>query len=350
TLKSDGIDAWLLVAPTKGINVWCAAGGGHFSTDTGVSILNTSGIADMVDHRRLILPQLSATGINIWDLKKRTEWEPRFGPVDIKNFADDLRKEATESKKQYRSVEFSLCDRLVMGSNLAFSSLLFLIVPLIIASIWINGVYWKSIPLIFLLSVLSSLLVFRLPGGPGARKGFSLGLLVAASFVIISQTVWILSPWETTGWTGWILLLSTYIGYEQPSWSPLWRSDFKELILGVKNTNIEVVQDRCIGCGLCEIVCPANVFEFHSDTKKSFVINFDACQACGACIENCPNEAIKNNFEAGVCSCPTCGIINTVKSLKTTRQEKEDQEPVASDNCRHSGTCECGGKEHTQRQ
>ena len=28
-----GIDAWLLVIDTRGINVWCAAGKGSFSTD-----------------------------------------------------------------------------------------------------------------------------------------------------------------------------------------------------------------------------------------------------------------------------------------------------------------------------
>ena len=75
-LKHDGIDAWLLVAPTKGINVWCAAGGGHFTTDTVVSILRTSDIEKKVDHRNIILPQLSATGVNIWALGKRTGWKP----------------------------------------------------------------------------------------------------------------------------------------------------------------------------------------------------------------------------------------------------------------------------------
>ena len=69
TLERDGVSAWLLVAPTKGINVWGAAGGGHFTADTVVSIINTSGIEELVDHRRIILPQLAAAGVNFWELK-----------------------------------------------------------------------------------------------------------------------------------------------------------------------------------------------------------------------------------------------------------------------------------------
>ena len=72
TLERARIDAWVLVAPTKGINAWCSAGAGHFTTDSIVSIIKTTGIEKQVDHRRLILPQLSAIGINIWSVRKRT--------------------------------------------------------------------------------------------------------------------------------------------------------------------------------------------------------------------------------------------------------------------------------------
>jgi CO dehydrogenase/acetyl-CoA synthase delta subunit len=58
-----GLDAYLLVAPTKGINVWCGAAGGYFTAHQVISILRTSEIGELVDHRRLILPQLSATGV-----------------------------------------------------------------------------------------------------------------------------------------------------------------------------------------------------------------------------------------------------------------------------------------------
>jgi len=58
-----GLNAYLLVANSRGINVWCAASGGHFTSNDVISVVKTSGIGDLVEHRRLVLPQLSATGV-----------------------------------------------------------------------------------------------------------------------------------------------------------------------------------------------------------------------------------------------------------------------------------------------
>lgn len=302
TLKHEGVDAWLLVAPTKGINVWCAAGGGHFTTDTVVSIIKTSGIEELVDHRRLILPQLSGAGVNIWSLKERTEWKPRFGPAHIKNLPAYLHSGKARTDRAHRQVQFHLKDRLVMGTNLAFNDALLLAVPLLLLSIWVGGLWWKTLPLLLILCVLSSVFVFQLPGKIGAQKGLALGVLASAVFVTLSQTAWHLNPWSVLGWTGWILAVAVFVGYDTPSWSPLWRQDFKEIVFGVKNTHVEIMPEKCIGCHLCDIVCPVDVFGYDSTAKKYEVVNLDACQACGACIENCPTEAIVNNFRSSVCS------------------------------------------------
>ena len=42
---ADGEDAWLLVANSNGINVWCAAGGGHLTHHDVISVIRTSGSA-----------------------------------------------------------------------------------------------------------------------------------------------------------------------------------------------------------------------------------------------------------------------------------------------------------------
>ena len=59
----QGIDCYLLVANSNGRNVWCGATGGHFTNHDAISVLKTTGIEGLVDHRRVILPQLAATGI-----------------------------------------------------------------------------------------------------------------------------------------------------------------------------------------------------------------------------------------------------------------------------------------------
>jgi hypothetical protein len=58
-----GLDAWILVLETDGINVWCAAGKGTFGTEEVVRRVKTTRLAEVVNHGRLILPQLGATGV-----------------------------------------------------------------------------------------------------------------------------------------------------------------------------------------------------------------------------------------------------------------------------------------------
>lgn len=81
-----GCDAWLVVAPSRGVNVWCAAAGGHFTTHQVVSALKTCGVEERVRHRRAVLPQLAATGVQAPDVARRCGWTVRFGPA----YADDL--------------------------------------------------------------------------------------------------------------------------------------------------------------------------------------------------------------------------------------------------------------------
>jgi len=55
-------------------------------------------------------------------------------------------------------------------------------------------------------------------------------------------------------------------------------------------------QEKCVGCGICGIVCPHDVFTLNNG--HAYIKNRDACMECGACAQNCPSEAL--TVEAGV--------------------------------------------------
>jgi NAD-dependent dihydropyrimidine dehydrogenase PreA subunit len=54
--------------------------------------------------------------------------------------------------------------------------------------------------------------------------------------------------------------------------------------------------ELCIGCGMCEVVCPHAVFVM--DGRLAVLARLAACMECGACQRNCPTAAIM--VESGV--------------------------------------------------
>ena len=66
---------------------------------------------------------------------------------------------------------------------------------------------------------------------------------------------------------------------------------------------LELDKGRCVGCGMCLIVCPHAVLSMNNG--HAVIENRDACMECGACARNCPTEAI--SVQAGV-GCATAVI------------------------------------------
>ncbi len=68
-------------------------------------------------------------------------------------------------------------------------------------------------------------------------------------------------------------------------------------LLYLKNVSTLTLEAAaCIGCGLCLIVCPHQVFSLESG--KARIDELDRCMECGACATNCPVSAL--DVHAGV--------------------------------------------------
>ena len=109
-----GLNLWVLVLDTKGINVWCAAGKGTFGTAELVRLINISNLSQVINHKRVIVPQLAAVGVSGYKVTKATGFKVSFGPVhskDIRNFIEAGYKSGPEM----RTIQFSMWDRLVLA-------------------------------------------------------------------------------------------------------------------------------------------------------------------------------------------------------------------------------------------
>jgi len=109
----SSLDCWLLILDTKGVNVWCAAGKGTFGTDELANRIEAVGLSEIVTHKRLILPQLGASGVSAHEVMRRTGFSIVYGPVrarDIKAFLEAGNKATDEM----RTVTFTTRDRLVL--------------------------------------------------------------------------------------------------------------------------------------------------------------------------------------------------------------------------------------------
>ncbi|MEW6221676.1 MAG: mercury methylation corrinoid protein HgcA [Thermodesulfobacteriota bacterium] len=108
-----GLDAWVLVLDTRGINVWCAAGKGTFGTEELVRRVQATGLAGLVSHRRLILPQLAAPGVKAREVKARTGFIAQFGPVRAADIPAYLAAGCRKTPAM-ATVHFPWRDRLVL--------------------------------------------------------------------------------------------------------------------------------------------------------------------------------------------------------------------------------------------
>lgn len=107
------VSAWILVLDTRGVNVWCAAGKKTFSTRELVNRIQAVSLEKVVAHKRVIVPQLGATGVSARQVKEQSGFRVVYGPVravDIPVFLNSGRK----ADRSMRQVTFSLFERFVL--------------------------------------------------------------------------------------------------------------------------------------------------------------------------------------------------------------------------------------------
>ena len=180
-----GIDGYILVLDTQGINVWCAAGKGTFGTDELVHRIEATRLGDVVRHRTLILPQLGAPGVAAHEVKSRTGFRVEYGPVRASDLPGYLKTHT--ATPEMRQVRFTLMDRLVLIPV----ELVGVLLPMLIAVAvlyFFNGWLSAASAATAILSgvVLFPILLPWLPTSDFSVKGFILGAVVALPFAAVA--------------------------------------------------------------------------------------------------------------------------------------------------------------------
>jgi hypothetical protein len=179
-----GIDCYILVLHTKGINVWCAAGKGTFGTDELVQRIESTGLSGIVSPRRIILPQLAAPGVSAHEVARRSGFSVEYAPVRARDLSPYLA--AHTATREMRTVKFTLAERLV----LAPMELVHAALPTIAAAIILFSLAGPFAALAAVAAVLAGTVLFPallpiLPTHDFSTKGFILGAVIAIPFSII---------------------------------------------------------------------------------------------------------------------------------------------------------------------
>ncbi len=226
----DGLNAWILVLDTKGVNVWCAAGKGTFGTNELVYRIQQTKLYSIISHRRLIVPQLGATGVSAYQVKKLTQTPPEerlnkpsntvknissialnvkvdkgfnvvFGPVraaDIKSFIANGYKTTAEMRK----VTFDFYDRLKLTPvdfvNAGTKLLVAFVVIAILSGLNRDGISFhqivqKGLPAILYITMayftgilITPILLPYIPVRMFAFKGLLTGLILSVILSVLN--------------------------------------------------------------------------------------------------------------------------------------------------------------------
>lgn len=223
-----GRSGWILVLDTEGINVWCAAGKGTFGTAELVKRIESSGLARVVNHRKIIVPQLGAPGVCAREVKKLSGFKVVFGPVraeDLPRFlASGMKAVAGMRIKTFTTGErMSLVPVEIVHAMKSF----LLVLPFVFFLSGFSGrggflshaLRLGVVSALGLLAaiaagaVITPILLPWLPGRAFSLKGLWPGIALAPVFLLLRNVLWGLSPAGSLEICAWMLLIPALSAY-----------------------------------------------------------------------------------------------------------------------------------------
>ncbi|MCA9519971.1 MAG: 4Fe-4S binding protein [Myxococcales bacterium] len=283
-----GLDVWLLVANSNGINVWCAAGGGHLTHHDVISVIRTSRVDERVDQRVLILPQLGATGIERRAVEQATGWKTKWGPTMAEYLPEYLAR-GLRGRKAWRKAPFLLGDRLQM------------------ATMWGAPMALIGLPLIWAVASLSTALVacaivLALVYGlfvalprlrvDGYARWFTLCAAATLGALVGLTLLWSVSALSALSATTLSVAVFVALGVLSIDLNGTTPDHPSDINTRGGRPLVELDAERCTGAADCVLVCPRDVLQMVRGARKVSIAREADCIACGACVVQCPEDAL----------------------------------------------------------
>jgi NAD-dependent dihydropyrimidine dehydrogenase PreA subunit len=281
-------DAWLLVTDSRGINVWCAAGGGHLTHHDVIAVLRSSGIGELVTHRELMLPQLAATGVERRPIEDATGWSTRWGPARLEDLPEVLARGGSVHGRE-RRMRFPLWERLEMASVWYLPMILIGAPVLALVSGWRVAASAAVLVLVTVSGIFIALPKLRVTG-PYRWFTYASSALIGAAIgtgglALLGPVV----PHDAAIVAGASLLAMLVLSMDLTGTTPDHPGTVNTRA-GTPQISLEL--DRCTGAADCVQVCPWEVLHLTSNPPRAEIADPDACIACGACIVQCPENAL----------------------------------------------------------
>ena len=287
-----GRDAWILSADSKGINVWCAATGGHLTHHDVISAIRTSHLDARVDHRELILPQLAATGVEGKKITEATGWATKWGPVRAEDLPAFLDRGGHVTHEE-RRVPFPLRDRMEMAVMWGFPILLFGTPLFTFLGGWPVGLAFGIVAGTMVFTLYAAIPWIRVTGcirwatfAAWALGGFGLGAALLAALGAAASGSLVLVALAS-------VLAMAILGIDLAGTTP-WYGSYINTFRNV--AHIDLVPERCTGSATCVLVCPKDVLAMNGPARKVDIVRPTDCIQCGACIVQCPTDALRFRY------------------------------------------------------
>jgi NAD-dependent dihydropyrimidine dehydrogenase PreA subunit len=242
-----------------------------------------------------VLPQLSASGIERNKITEATGWRATWGPARLEDLPEFLDR-GQRVRKAHRFMRFPLWERIEMAlvwtvpmvslAALAvgfsvgwYVALVAAVVTVLMVAALFAVLPWVRVTGRGRLLTYGATVVLGFATGVGALavlgelRGASLLALAIASVCGVS----VLSL-DITGTTPW------YPG----GVSSLW-NEFA----------VELADNRCSGSAECVQVCPRGVLRMNGKLRRVEMADRHRCIRCGACVVQCPDDALRFRFSDG---------------------------------------------------